>query len=253
MKLLCVLLLLSLLAACQSQSPEEGDLPTLAVLENVITPSDTPVPATDEVPTDAPTLTPESSKTPVPSATSTPLPTNTDIPETQPPTLTPDSAATSTTSAQSAPRFATLTPNPGGNRTTPQVLADVIITEGQFQEIVNRRVATIDSIESAFVDFVPEGIEVQLTATGGAAFITAEVLVAFDVAEGFVQISIGDIRMNAAEPPEEFLTVVGGDFFTMMVETFSELLTQQLGAQHDLETLVIQGNTMEITLLVPEQ
>lgn len=232
MKLLCILLLLSLLAACQSQPPDEGGLPTLAAL------GDNPEPTTATTDADP---------------TWTPLPTNTEIPATRPPTLTPDSAATGTANAQNAPRFATLTPNASEDQSIPQVLADVIISESQFQQAVNRRAANVDSIRSALINFVPEGIEVQLTATGGAALTTAEVLVAFDVAEGFVQISIGEIRMNAAEPPEEFLTVVGGEFFTLIIESFNELLTQQLGIQHDLETLAIQGNNMEITLLVPEE
>ena len=246
-----VFLLLLILAACQPAAPESGDLPTLAALPTDA-PTDVPTLPPTQTNTPAPTSTPAPSDTPTRRPTFTPIPPDTRVPTQPPPTATPNVAMTQTRAVENAPRFSTLTPAPGGNGGGPQVLADVVITERQFHDEVNRRIEGLDSIQSARVDFVPEGIQVQLTALGGAAFTTGEVLVAFDVANGFVQISIGDIRMNAVEPPEEYLAVVGGEFFTMMVDTLDSLLDARLGDEHNLESLVITDSAMEISLLVPQ-
>lgn len=233
------------LAACQPTAEDaEESLPTLAVLPS-ITPTDAPPAETD---------TPAPSDTPAVSATFTPTPTSTTTPTQAAPTVTPNTAASQTAAAQRAPRLATLTPAPGGSAGRPQVMADVVITEAQFQAAVNQRIITIDSIQSAQVNFVPEGIEVQLTALGGQAFTTATVLVAFELQRDFVQIMIGDIRMSVPqlEPSEAFIEVVGGDFFIMIFETFDSLITERLGEEHNLQTLVFVDDRMEISLLVPD-
>lgn len=89
---------LFLIAACQPQSQEVGELPTLAVLPS-LTPSDTP------------TATPLSTDTPTPTATDTPTPTQ---------TFTPTATATASwTPRPSVTSTATLTPT---NTVTPSPL-----------------------------------------------------------------------------------------------------------------------------------
>jgi hypothetical protein len=66
------------------------------------------------------------------------------------------------------------------------------------------------------------------------------------------QITIGDITVNAPEPPEAYLETVNGDFFTLMVNVLATILKQRLGAEHNLENIVLTDAAMEITLLVPQ-
>ena len=172
-------------------------------------------------------------------------------------TIEPTQAALATSSAAvlEAPRFSTVTP--GGNvraGSTPPVVADVVITEGQFQEEVNAQVTAYPSIQRARVDFVPGGINVELTALGGQAFITGNVFLAIEMTElGAAQITIGDITVNAPEPPEAYIETVTGDFFVLMVNVLDTLLNQRVGEENDLENIIITDTTMEITLLVPQQ
>ncbi len=237
------LLLMCALTACQT-TQDTGDLPTLVVL-----PSETPTDEPASTATISPTPLPTETITPRP--TTTPIPPDTAVPTQAPATVTPDIAATSTAVIQNAPRIVTLTPG-GNNGANPQALADVIITQGQFQRALDERLQGEESIQAATLRFVPEGITVQLTALGGEAFIAGEVLIAFDVTNNFVQISIGDIRVNAVEPPEGYIAVIGGTLFPAVVETFDALLTERLGEDHDLQALVFNGNQLEITLLVPQ-
>jgi hypothetical protein len=162
--------------------------------------------------------------------------------------------ATGTAAVLEAPRFSTVTP--GGDtqaNATPQIVADLTITEGQFQEEVNVQVASYPAIQRARVDFVPDGINVELTASGGEAFITGNVFVAIQVTGSFATISIGDITVNAPEPPDAYIETVTGDFFALMVNVLDTILTQRLGEEHNLENIVMTDAAMEITLLVPEQ
>ena len=156
------LLLLLILAACQPAAQEGDDLPTLAAL-----PTDAPTAAPTLPPTQtdtpAPTTTPAPSATPTRRPTFTPIPPDTRVPTQPLPTATPDIAVTQTRAVENAPRFSTLTPAPGGDGRAPQVMADVVITERELHEEVSRRDEGIDSIQTARVDFGPEGIEVQLT------------------------------------------------------------------------------------------
>lgn len=134
----------------------------------------------------------------------------------------------------------------------PQVVADVVITERQFQEAVSREIEGSETIQRALVDFVPEGINVQLTAQGGQAFITGDVFISIQVAGTFAAISIGDITVNAPEPPEEYIEIVQTDFFFKVVDALDTILTERLGEEHNLENIIITNQEMQITLLVPE-
>ncbi len=249
-----LLIALLLAAACAPAEPPE--LPTLAVL-----PTATPEPLPTATPTlthtPAPTLTPSAT----PTFTRTPTPTDTPPPTRTPTfTATPSvtippataNAATATEAALRIPRFATFTPGPGAPPGTPALLADVIITERQFQEAVNARLPAIPSIAGAILDFVPGGISVELTAQGGAALTTGRVFVSVQLTGEFATIAIGSIQVNAPEPPEAYLEVVNGAFFVMMVETLDAILKERLGPDQKLRDIRVTNDAIEATLLIPQ-
>ncbi|NWG16187.1 MAG: hypothetical protein HXY41_06085 [Chloroflexi bacterium] len=246
------LALLVMAAACApAAQTTEPDLPTLAVLPSV-TPTDTPAIPTD---TRAPTDTPFS--TAVPTLTSTPRPTRTPRPTDAPPATVPPTLAavgTATQAVLEAPRFSTFTPAPDGllPTGTPKQLADVVITEAQFQEEVDRRVADLPSIDRAIVDFVPGGIQVELTALGGEALTTGIVLVTVELTGSFATIAIGDIQVNAPEPPQVYVQVVSSDFFAMMLDSLDSILKQRLGPNQQLRDIAVTDSVIEVTLLVPQ-
>jgi hypothetical protein len=253
-----LLITLLVAAACQPASTETPVLPTLAVLPS-LTPSEAPTATSTETETPGPSSTPTITPTPSQTLTYTPFPTFTPT-QRQSPTLratiepTQAAIATGTAAVQEAVRFSTVTP--GGEaqaNATPQMVADLTITEAQFQEEVNVQIDSYPAIEQARVDFVPGGINVELTALGGQAFITGNVFVAIEVTGSFATISIGDITVNAPEPPEAYIETVTGDFFTLMVSVLDTILTQRLGEESNLENIVLTDVAMEITLLVPEQ
>jgi hypothetical protein len=251
------LLLILLVTACQPETPQ-GDLPTLAVL-----PTET---ATDEATaTETLTSTPLSTDTPGPTDTSTATatPTETLFPSSTPratalpsQTIEPTSAAVASATAAvlEAPRFSTLTPAPGVSPIpgTPQLAADVTITEAQFQEEVNLRLPNIPAIQTARVNFVADGISVELTASGGDAYVTGVVIVSILLTGDFATITISDIQVNAPEPPQAYLDLVTGDFFLMMLDSLDSILKQRLGPDQKLKNIVVTANAIEVTLLVPE-
>jgi hypothetical protein len=243
--------LLVLLAACQPGETPQA-LPTVAVLPS-LTPPD--LPATEVLATDMPAPT----VTDLPAATLVPLNTAESLPPTPLP-ASPTSEATvpviNTALAVTSPQFSTLTPVPPGvnapARTTPQVMADTVITEQQFQREVDLAVENVASIQQALIDFTPQGIQVQLTALGGQAYITGNVLVTIDVADGFIAISLGDVTVNAAEPPEAFLAVTATEFYPLFINALDTLIEQRVGTEHDLENLLLNDVALEVFLLVPE-
>jgi hypothetical protein len=256
MQWFALILLLTALAACQPAALTPA-LPTLAVLPSLTPttgPSDTPTLSPTPPPTDTPTLTLTPTDTATP--TDTPPPTRTPRPTATPrATVEPTLAAlgTATEAALRAPRFSTLTPAPGAPTVTgtPLVAAAVVINQRQFQEQVNERVKAISSIQSALVDFVPGGIDVQLTALGGEAYITGKVSLAVQLTGDFATITIRDIQVNAPEPPEAYVQVVNVDFFPMMFNVLDSIVKERLGPQQKLKSIAVTDNTIELTLLVP--
>jgi hypothetical protein len=260
-----LLIIFLALAACQ-QAPSPQDLPTVAVLPT-LTATDTEVPATD-TPTASdtplpPTMTPTPRASLVP-PTATPSVTRTPS-ESQTPSLTPfptqDEAtaamiATRIAAVELTPRLITLTPvPPGGNaplQPGPQVMADIIISERQFQIALDDAVAGHPDIQQADVEFSPSGIEIELTAQAGEAFITGRVEILIQMGGDFATISIADISINAAEPPEAFVQLVSVDFFNLLVGVLDTLLVERVGDVHNLENLILTDEGMEIFLLVPE-
>lgn len=256
MRFVTLIAALALLAACQPAAPPQDELPTLAVLPS-LTPTDAP---TD---TPAPTATPQTpTSTPQPSATPTqtvtPLPTQTPRPSRTPtPTIEPTfaAAASATAALAEAPRFATFTPAPPGSTPIPggpQQMATVTITEVQFQEEVSRLIGGYPSMQAARVDFVPGGISVELTALGGEAFISGRVFVSIVLSGDFATISLGEISVNAPEPPPAYIETVTGDFFFMMVAALDNILRQRVGEQHDLASITVTDTSIEVALRVPQ-
>ena len=254
------------LAACQSTSeqalPTRVQFPTatltLTATETIpptetLAPTDTPLPTATFTETEEPTFTPLPSDTPIPTET----PDNTQV-----------AVGTGTASALEAPVFATFTPLPVGaigvlarptSTGTPEVIADVVINEEQFQEEVNRLIADIPEINQADISFVAErGVEIKLTASSGEAFATGTVLVPFNFSGGSFNniVMIGgavEITMpDELEPSEEFLGQVT-DVVVIVQEAFNFILNQRLGeGQHNLEQIFITDDRMGISLLVPD-
>lgn len=272
MRKIALLLLLMIAAAACQPGDESDDLPTLAQLPTL---TDTAVPSS--TPTATLTATATLTYTPLPS--DTPVPTETDPPsatftpsESPIPSNTPDatSAAIGTATAQvlEAPSFATLTPLPPGpigavrptSTGTPEIVADVLITEMQFQEELDRILTDETRVSSAQVRFVSgEGLEVRLTALSDDIFITGTFQVPFRISDGGINniLQIGgqtDIVMDTGEEPsEEFVEVALTVVTPAVQEAFGDILDQRLGAgQHDLERLIITEQEMAITLYVPD-
>lgn len=262
MRRLLPLVALVLLAACGSQS-DDAPLPTrfvspeetAEVSAQSATDTMTPAPTETELPATA-TVAIEPSATRTATSTSTP----------RPPTFTPTAnmtrvfAGTSTAAVIEAPRFSTLTPLPPGSAPlitmTPALAADVVITEAQFQEELNLRIAGDPRIQTAAVNFVSgeiPGIRILLTALGGQALTSGEVFVGFQFTGSFVAISVLDISVGSGEPPEAYVEIVANVIMPAVVESFDSILTQRLGSVHDLQALTFANRTMALTLLVPMQ
>lgn len=255
-RLIPIAVLILLVAACQPDATPQ-ELPTLAVLPSLTpttdagpsetpTSTDTPAPPTA---TNTPSVTPTQTLTQQPSFT--PRPTNTPLATIEP---TEAALASATAAILEAPVYSTFTPVAGGANPvgTPARLADVTITQGQFQEEVSAQVPNYPSINRALVDFVPGGINVELTASGGEALITGRVFVSIVLTGDFATISLGEVTVNAPEPPEAYLETVNGDFLLMMVEVLDTILKARVGPNQDLATIVVTDTAMEVTLRVPQ-
>ncbi len=254
---LIVVAVITLLAlpACQpSAATSTPGLPTLAVLPSLApteaasaTPTSTEIPAETVEPTATTTVTLPPSNTPLP--TSTPLPTGTPFM-----TLTPTVTQTPTALHQAV--FSTLTPLPPGTLPppgTPQQLANVIITRQEFQNEVNLEIGNYPTMQQAIVEFTSDGtIKVQLTALGGQAYITGQVTLSVQVSNGLAAITTTDISVNAPEPPQTYVDVVNNDFFTMIVNVLNTILADRVGPQQKLKDMVVSGDQILISLLVPK-
>ncbi|MGQ9886904.1 MAG: hypothetical protein ACUVSX_00295 [Aggregatilineales bacterium] len=254
-RLLAALLAAVLLAACQP-APEPPPLPTLAVLADTAaqpTPTQESTPAAEAaaVPSDTPQASPAPSDTPtalasatlIPSATFTPPP-----PTVPPPTATLDLPPTPTLPAV---RVSTVTPPPAGAVSTPLAVADLVITERQFQDEIDRRVPSIDTIQRVRIDFTPQSINAELTALGGAAFVTGNVRLNIQIQGGFAVITIGDITVNALQPPETYVEIASREFFSLLIDALDTLLNSRMGSQFNLQDLMVTDDSILVSLLVP--
>jgi len=261
-RLMIVVVLLSVvITACGSDADTPTEAPQIPTLRQANTPTPEPTQTAPPTPsataTDTPTAT--ATATPIPTETETAIPTNT-LPSTA--TFTPSATPTfyfSATTVGNVPAFATLTPAPAGQtipQTAPLLAADIVITERDFQAEVSNRLNTTPSIQSAAINFVPgpdQGISVRMSASGGQAMISGDVFIAFAMSGGFVRIAVTRIDVaSGGDPPEPFVTVIAEELYPLITDTFSSLIDNALGQDHDLEVLRFSNNAMEIKLLVPE-
>lgn len=261
-----LLALLLVLAACQPTPPPDETLPTLAVLEGSATASVTPTEAdvTSEVTAEATTevsaeATDESStpaalpsETPTPTATLTRTP----RPVTPTPTVEPTLAAigTATQAILEAPRYSTFTPEPsGGDQGVASYVADVTISEAQFQEEVDRNLLAYPSMQSAVVDFVPGAINVQMTTVDdNFATMSGTVIITVTLSGELATITISDIRTEQVNTPQSYIDVAITDTFKMMVDTIDQIVTQRVGPQQKLKAIDITDTDILVTLVVPK-
>jgi hypothetical protein len=268
------MLIAALLAGCGGDD-DDSDLPTLAALGGTaeITPEATPfaisltlestaeqtvvVSLTEEV-TETPETAPEATTEITGEAaateeiTPTPRPTRTVSP-------TPANIASLTAAFIEAPVFSTLTPAPGDagrlQTATPQIAADVIITEAQFLEELRVQIADYPNIESVTVAFeggeLP-GVRVRMDAYGGQAITSGEVFVNFQLTGDFVTIAVTAISTGSGQPPQQYVEIATGDLYFAVITAFDAILSQRLGANHNLESITITEDAMLIMLLIPQ-
>jgi len=261
--LILVLMTMGVLVACQAES-QEAELPTLAVLPSATaTLTDVPSPTVTESPTVVPTNTPQPSRTP--SNTPTNTPTQTPIP---PDTATPEptynvtraAMETSTAEVEEAPVYATFTPATSGLiqivTGTPQMVADLIINEDQFQEEITRLVKLRDDVESAQVDFIEEsGIAFDITAKAGNGALSSGILfVVVESTDGLLEIYGQPLVQEGEVLSQDFIALISGPFLVeVVVSSLDDILTQRLGDIHNLESVVMTDTQMLVSLLVPQQ
>lgn len=263
-----LLILCLLLAACGSDGGDEDIvLPTrVGDAQDATAEVTAVIDLTAEVTPDD-TDTPEPTDTATPNVTNTPAVTNTfeptsTFPPTETPTVTPtiNAGASATAAIIQAPRISTLTPNPvqsDGSRPTqpPMVAADVVITRTQLQERVDVLIADNPDIESANLSMVSgdqQGVRVQMTAMGGQAMNNGTVFIAFQLNGDFVAISVTDINVGSGDAPPRYQEIATTELLPSVIEAFDSILTERLGEGHNLQTLTIEGDQMNIMLLVPE-
>jgi hypothetical protein len=264
------MLIAALLAGCGG-GDDRPDIPTLAALGGTaeITPEATPfaisltlettaeetviVSLTEEV-TATSQITAEITVEAAATADSTPTPrpTRTISP-------TPANIASVTAAFVEAPVFSTLTPAPGDagrlQTATPQIAADVIITEAQFLEELRVQIADYPNIESVTVAFeggeLP-GVRVRMDAYGGQAITSGEVFVNFQLTGDFVTIAVTAISTGSGQPPQPYIEIATGDLYFAVIAAFDAILTQRLGEDHNLESITITEDAMLIMLLIPQ-
>ena len=262
--LILVLITTGMLAACQTTPEEEPELPTLAALPSqTATLTETPSPTGTESPTVEstntlqPSLTP--SKTPTDTPTHTPIPPDTATPE---PTynVTRAFVETSTAAVEEAPVYATFTPATSGTiriaTGTPQMVADLVINEQQFQEEITRLVDEREDVESAQVDFIEEaGMAFTITAKGSAgASSTGILFVVVESTNGLLEIYGQPLAEEGQVLSQDFIALISGPFLVeVVVSSLDDILTQRLGGIHNLESVVITDTEMQVSLLVPQQ
>ena len=187
-------------------------------------------------------------------ATETSVPTITDTPTTIN-TVEPTQAAinTATEAALELPHYATFTAAPAG--TLPPAgnfnqVADVVITERQFQEAIDAILPSKPSMQSAIVDFIPGAMVVKMT-TSGATPISGTVTIPVTLQNDLASITISDITTDPMPPPQSYTDVATGDLFTMMVSTLDTIVKGRIGANQKLKSIAVSDTSIGVMMLVP--
>ncbi len=262
-----LLTLILMLAACQPSTNPTEVLPTVAALPNSSTAevtaestateaktaevtSEVTAQQTAEVTEAAlPGILPSDTPQPTSTATVTPRP------MTATPTVEPTQAAigTATQAILERPSYATFTAAPAG--TLPPAsnfkqVADVTITEEQFQEEVNLKLLSTQTIQSAVVDFVPGAIKVQMT-TSGATPISGTVTIPVTLVNDLASITISDIQTDQQPTPQSYIDVATGDLFVMMINMLDTIVKARIGPQQKLKSIAVTDSAIEVMMLVP--
>lgn len=262
-----LLALILILAACQPSASPTEVLPTVAVLPNSSTAEVTAEATATEAKTAEATvettteLIAEATEQVLPGVlpSDTPQPTSTATitprPMTSTPTVEPTQAAvgTATQAILERPSYATFTAAPVG--TLPPAsdfkqVADVTITEQQFQEEVNLKLLTTQTIQSAVVDFVPGAIKVRMT-TSGAAPISGTVTIPVTLVNDLASITISDIQTDQQPTPQSYIDVATGDLFVMMINTLDTIVKARIGPQQKLKSIAVTDSAIDVMMLVP--
>jgi len=258
-----LLVLILVLAACQTNATPTETLPTVAVLAGSATAEVTSTTAATEAQTAE--ITAESTIEATESVSAGGLPTDTAQPTqtstatrrpvTPTNTVEPTQAAigTATQAILEAPHYATFTAAPLGTLPPTNNLkqvADVVINEQQFQEEVNLNLLTSTSIQSAVVDFVPGAIKVQMT-TSDATPISGTVTIPVTLVNDLASITISDITSDQQPVPQHYIDVATGDLFTMMLETLDKIVKTRIGPQQKLKSIAVTDTAIEVVMLVP--
>jgi len=251
------------LVACQAEPTEEPALPTLAVL-----PTETTVPTETAPPTATATLTATQTSTPQPTRTPSHTPTNTPTETLIPPdTATPEPTVdltrafvgTATSEVEEAPSFATFTPATDGvirlSTGTPQMVADLVINERQFQEEITRIVELREDVDSVEIDFIEDaGIAFNITAKTGGAVSTGILFIVIETKDGFATIEGFPLTEEDEVLSQEFVVLITGPFLIeVVVPALDDILQQRLGDSHNLESIIMTDTEMLVSLLVPQQ
>lgn len=270
-----IILLAFLAAACQ---PSDTEVPTLFVLPSLTpvptetstaTPTDTDVPTETSLPTETNTPTDIPTETLTPS--DTPTPSRTPVPSATP-NATGAAIGTATAQVLEAPVISTFTPLPPGiigavrptSTGTPEVIADVVITQAQFQEEIDRILEDNPDVGDVEILLGEAGLFVTLTASGGEALTTGRFLINFELSVGsggfdnlvIIQPASPDnfVMRDGNEPSEEFIAIAHGAVTEAVFQAFDDILNQRLGqGQHNLEFITLADGQMGISLLVPER
>lgn len=259
MRRLSILVLIAgmVLVACQAEPTEEPALPTLIVIPSAtLTSTPTSTPTVADTATTRPTRTPSNTPTETPTQTPIPVDTATPIPTYD---VTRAFIGTSTASVEEAPSFATFTPATSGviriATGTPQMVADLVINERQFQEEITRLVELRDDVDSAEVDFIEDaGIAFNITAkSGDGALSTGILFVVVNSQNGLLEIYGQPLVEEGEVLSQDFIALVTGPFLVeVVVSSLDDILTQRLGNTHNLEIVVMTDTEMQVSLLVPQ-
>src|SRR5690606_11299257 len=136
---------------------------------------------------------------------------------------------------------------------TPQMAADVVITERQFQEELDIALNEMPEVQNASVDFVDGGILINLTArVGASASTTAELFINVQVRNGIATLQwCVSVPESAPEPLEELMPFATHVVFLKVVGVFGRILKSRVGATQNLVRMLVSDNDVGVMLLVP--
>jgi len=142
----------------------------------------------------------------------------------------------------------------------PQVIADVVITERQYEEEVTLLLQDSTTIRTVEIGITPEGVRVTISALAGDAVTTGSFFVRFTLSDNelnnFITVqadppSLFSMNGNIV-PSDAFVEVAYNEVVPAVFEAFDVILNQRLGTgEHDLDGIRFVAGQIDISLLVP--